>query len=89
MSTIPRTCMVCGKTGLKYPDEVTDEEFRFVMNLSSIARECPRCGRQFAFSAYKSCRSTRMAVRLYALRATNMVSLNSLDIRLHQGKVPN
>ena len=45
MSTIPRTCMVCGKTGLKYPDEVTDEEFDRD-ELDGVARECPRCGGQ-------------------------------------------
>ena len=40
MSTKPRTCMVCGKTSLKYANEVTDGKF------DGVARECPRCGGQ-------------------------------------------
>ncbi|OGR05190.1 MAG: hypothetical protein A2511_04310 [Deltaproteobacteria bacterium RIFOXYD12_FULL_50_9] len=36
----PRTCMVCGKTVLKYPNEVTDGNF------DGVARECPRCESQ-------------------------------------------
>ena len=35
-----RTCMVCGKTGLKYPPEATDGKF------DDVARECPRCWSQ-------------------------------------------
>jgi hypothetical protein len=35
-----KTCMVCGKSGLKYPIEITDGKF------DGVARECPRCESQ-------------------------------------------